>query len=339
MNTYTTTAFDRFERKHGSATFDLLNERIGEVMKEEHPEYDELSPAEKDILWAEYVDRYTGDAVTELIYEYDRPTQFSLKEDNAGGLLLTVTDPEDVLMIFTSDATAMGEYLNAVAHDCSLEYLQNIAWAHEVDEDDHDTYAAEWADDRVIADNAGLYLDRANNAGTEAITVSNMLDDALATLAACDTAEQVRDIVVAHDDLIVPTESRLYTPDQAYRNHDTAWKVCRIVYDKLQPENFEELQQLANLWNDVCAALIGAESISLDAFRTTDADGNELGHFEPCEFADADEILFCCERVNLSGIKPYDLTSTMADFIAGDLLAQYDFSGDGDSETFYFRKK
>lgn len=264
---------------------------------------------------------------------------YTLKEDNAGGLLLTVTDTETTLMFFTTDATAMGEYLNACVNGYSLESLQNSAWAHEVDEDDHDTYAAEWADCRVIADNAGLYLDRANNAGTEALTVCNMLDDALATLAACDTAEQVRDIVVAHDDLIVPTESRRYTPEQAYRNHDTAWKVCRIVYDKLQPENFEELQQLASLWNDVCSALIGAESISLDAFRTTDADGNELGHFEPCEFADADEILFCCERVNLSGIKPYDLTSTMANFIAGDMLDQYDFSGDGDSETFYFRKK
>ena len=71
MNKTTSTAFENLSRIVG--TFNAcseLNERIAERMKEEHPEYCTLEPLEREILWQEYCDRFTGAAADELLPEY-----------------------------------------------------------------------------------------------------------------------------------------------------------------------------------------------------------------------------------------------------------------------------
>jgi hypothetical protein len=65
------TAFDFLRSEVGeSAACDILNERIAARMEEEHPDYTDLEPCEKDALWAEYCERYTGAAADELLPEY-----------------------------------------------------------------------------------------------------------------------------------------------------------------------------------------------------------------------------------------------------------------------------
>ena len=69
--TNNSTAFDNLRSEVGEfAACDILNERIAARMEEDHPDYADMEPSEKDILWAEYCQRYTGAAADELLPEY-----------------------------------------------------------------------------------------------------------------------------------------------------------------------------------------------------------------------------------------------------------------------------
>lgn len=327
----TSAAFEILRRFEGDAAYDILNELIADVMKRDHPEFDELDGAEKEILWQEYLNKYTGAAADELLPECLEPRKYTLREDNAGGMLLTVTEAGRCFMAWTDKAEAMGEYLAALQDGAGLLSMQSLAWTDEVDEDELDIYEKEWAEMPVIADEAGVYADRACVAGSKTLQLAGLHQNALATLDACATAEEVRVLVVEHDGII--WEDKGYSPEKSYRLHDLTWKICALVYDKIKPENFDEIIDLVGFWNDICKALVGAEYIGIDSYATTgDA-------FEPVPFDEADTIMLTCDRVNLSGIKPYDMTDSMARLIDGEVLVQSDYDRDGDSEWFYFKKR
>lgn len=256
---------------------------------------------------------------------------YTLKENNAGGLLLTIRNTDDLFMVYSEKPETMSEYLFDLQEGASIDNMRNSAWADEVDEDEHDIYEHEWARMPVIADEAGVYADRACVAGSKTLQLAGLHQNALATLDECATAEEVRDLVTEHDDIIWPDKG--YSPEKSYRLHDLTWKICCIVYDKIKPENFDEIIDMVGFWNDICKALVGAEYIGIDSYATTgDA-------FEPVPFDEADTIMLTCERVNLSGIKPYDMTDSMARLIDGEVLVQSDYDRDGDSEWFYFKKR
>ena len=67
----TLSAFERLEKELGqSSALSILNELIGERMEAEHPDYDELDEMEKDMLWNQYAERYSGDNAEELLAPY-----------------------------------------------------------------------------------------------------------------------------------------------------------------------------------------------------------------------------------------------------------------------------
>ena len=327
----TSTAFEILRSFEGDAAYDILNEHIEDVMKSDHPEFDELDGAEKELLWQEYLNKYTGAAADELLPECLEPRKFTLREDNAGGMLLTVTEAGRRFMALSDNAEAMSEYLEALLDGAGLLSMQSLAWSDEVDEEELDLYERKWAKMPVIADEAGVYADRAGVAGSKTLQLAGLRKNVLATLDACSTAEEVRDLVTEHDGIIWPDKG--YSPEKAYRLHDLTWKICRIVYHKIKPETYEEISTMVGCWNDICKALVGAEYIGIDCSATSgDA-------FDAVSFAEADTIMLTCERVNLRGIKPYNMTDSMARLIDGEVLVQSDYDRDGDSEWFYFKKR
>lgn len=324
-------AFEVLRRFEGDTAYDILNELIADVMKEDHPEFDELDGADQDCLWQEYLNKYTGAAADELLSEYLEPCSFTLREDNAGGMLLTVREAGRQFMAWSDNAETMSEYLSAMQDGAGLLTMQQLAWSDEVDEDDYDVYDREWKQDRVIADEAGVYADLACVAGLKTLQLAGLRKNALATLDACSTAEEVRNLVTEHDDIIWPNEGD--NPEMQYRLHDLTWKICRLIYDKITPETYEEISSMVEMWNDICKSLVGAEYVGIDSYDTTgDA-------FEAVPFAEADTVMLTCERVNLRGVKPYDMTDTMARFIDGDVLVQIDYDRDGETEWYYFKKR
>lgn len=60
-------AFERLFEQEGHAAYDILNERISERMKAEHPEFDELDACDREHLWQQYLARYTGSGADELL--------------------------------------------------------------------------------------------------------------------------------------------------------------------------------------------------------------------------------------------------------------------------------
>lgn len=259
-----------------------------------------------------------------------KPT-YTLKENNAGGLLLTLYDAGDEAMIYTTVPENMGNYLHLARDGYAIDTIRDESrWGEEVEPDDMPTYADEWKDCPTIADNDGFYRDRAGVAGTKAIQLANLRIHPLAELAECTTADEVGALVSNYSDLIFP-QGR-YSPEREYRKHDTTWKICRIVYDKILPETYEEIVHLVGLWHDICSEMVGAEYIGIESYDTTgDA-------FEAVPFAEADTIMLTCERVNCRGVKPYDMTDAMARFISGEVLEQTDYDRDGETEWYYFKK-
>ena len=64
-------AFEILERELGqSSALGILNELIGERMKEEHPEYGELDATERERLWYAYCQKFTGKNAEALLRPY-----------------------------------------------------------------------------------------------------------------------------------------------------------------------------------------------------------------------------------------------------------------------------
>lgn len=128
------TAFDKLRSEVGeSAACDILNERIAARMEEEHPEYADLEPCEKDSLWAEYCDRYTGAAADELLPEYctaELPTDI-LPEHKAlaAALVEKLQNAETPKVKDTYEATreAVFELGNAMYRQYHVDALPAIA--------------------------------------------------------------------------------------------------------------------------------------------------------------------------------------------------------------------
>jgi hypothetical protein len=61
------TAFERLFEQEGHAAYDILNERIEQRMKEGNPDFDELDACDREHLWNQYLERYTGSGADELL--------------------------------------------------------------------------------------------------------------------------------------------------------------------------------------------------------------------------------------------------------------------------------
>lgn len=58
-----------------SSPYDLLNDLVSEKLNYDHPEYESMTPEEKDLLWDEYCERYSGDDSEELLENYEMPIE------------------------------------------------------------------------------------------------------------------------------------------------------------------------------------------------------------------------------------------------------------------------
>ena len=236
-------------------------------------------------------------------------------------MLLTVRESDEVVMLLTGEGNRMGEYLHAVRNNITLFDLQEMAcWGDEVEEEEQEQVAAEWAGAVVIADERGEYRDRADEAGKRALQVAGLYKAPLAELDTCATAEKVRDMVEEYEAIIIP--------DNDYEQHEFTWQVCRLIYDKSARSTLPEVAAMVSLWDDVCSRLIGGH-VGLSAFKYS----NEL---EECEFERVNVVQMSCENVNLQSRRPYDLAYNMAHFVDGELLALYDSEQDGEQIWYYF---
>lgn len=132
--TNNSTAFDNLRSEVGEfAACDILNERIAARMEEDHPDYADLEPSEKDILWAEYCERYTGAAADELLPEYcatELPTVI-LPEHKAlaAALVDKLQNMELPTVKYTYEATrdAVSELSSAMYKQYHVDALPAIA--------------------------------------------------------------------------------------------------------------------------------------------------------------------------------------------------------------------
>lgn len=127
-------AFDILRSEVGeAAACDILNERIAARMEEDHPDYADLEPSEKEALWTEYCDRYTGAAADELLPEYctaELPTDIRPEHEAlAAALVEKLQNAELATVKDTYEATrdAVSELGNAMYRQYHVDALPAIA--------------------------------------------------------------------------------------------------------------------------------------------------------------------------------------------------------------------
>lgn len=257
---------------------------------------------------------------------------YTLQENNAGGLLLTVKENSDKLLIFTFTPKTMGEYLHLLRDGADLETMENEAWVDTVDPDEHDKYSSEWQDSPVIADSAGVYPERAGVAGEKALQIADLYADPLETLKKCESADAVRQLVLEHESIVCPVPFTA-APHDKYARHECAWNVCQIMWDIAEPETFEDLQSIVYNWSEVCRELLGAEGIELRAQK------KDVDYFPTDDFENADFIELACYGVSYYGLKTFDLSDRLASLLNCELLSYQTTTIDGESEWHVFDKR
>lgn len=241
---------------------------------------------------------------------------YKLQENNAGGLLLTATSEGETLMLHSYDWGVISDYLHLAMSGADLYTLQDAAqFTDEIDEHDHDDYIAEWAECPVIADNNGVYRERACVAGKKAIQLAMLREEPLAELERCETAAEIAELVSAQDELVAPEPYG----SSRYERHELAWKICRLMWDKMQPSTTEALSTLVDLWQEVCRAMVNADTLTL---RVSEGEPVEL-------YADG---------VSLWGFKQFDLADRLAGLCESVLGAVTHGERDEEQEWYTFKK-
>lgn len=241
-------------------------------------------------------------------------TTYTVHENNAGGLLLTMTCDGETALLFTFDATGMAEYVVQLREDTEMEgVLYSASPSDIVDADDIPTILS--ADNgKLIADNNGLYLDSACVAGTDMINAVYMTESPMVHLNDCDTTAEIIDLVEKFSDLICDTD---------YLAHRNGWKraeyansVCKILYDRAELGTFDGLNELVANCQQVCEAIFGDVSLSLSCYRTTGEAENES-----CSWEEATRVELSCHGFRL---RDANVPEYIAYLVDGDMLKHAD---------------
>lgn len=241
---------------------------------------------------------------------------YKLQENNAGGLLLTAKSEGETIMLHSFDSGVVSDYLHLAMSGADLYTMQDTALcSDEVDEQDYDVYIADWAFCPVIADNDGVYRERAGVAGNKAIQLTMLRVETMDELERCETAEEIAELVTKQDELVAPEPYG----SSRYERHELAWKICLLMWDKMQPASTDELSTLVDLWQDVCRVLVNANELTL-----------RLNEGEPVElYADG---------VSSWGFKQFDLADRLAGLCESVLGAVTHGERDEEQEWYTFKK-
>lgn len=260
--------------------------------------------------------------------------EFYLKEKENGDMLLHMQVNAEELYIRTDDPDAMGNYLYEFEHEKkSLEEMRDIADWDAVPKEENYPVLREWLHEKFAINH---YLhDKPQKAGANAMRawlVAQIKIDPTNTLKQCESASEILAIVEEFEDLICPVPFTA-KPEDAHKRHKIAWELCRIMHSKSDRATFENLQKLVYELGELCKILVGAEHITLAAFRTEDEE------MIPCSYEEADIMELNCSRVSLRGYKPFDLAERIAQMLNGRLMQLNEAEQDGDTEWFYYKKR
>lgn len=258
------------------------------------------------------------------------PSVYELREASNGEMLLTVREAGEELLLLTDEAEEMSEYLHAVRNGMPIETLRDMAaWNAEVEEDEVPTVSRQWASEPVIADTAGEYRERAGSTGLLALQLATLREEPLKELGRCSTAAEVLSLAQGRTGLFI--EGYTAEPCNAYRHHELAWQICKLMWDKAEPRSFGELELLCGLWNEVCSELVYSEGLYLHCYLETEEEA------ESCQFEKANVVELCADRVSQRGLLPFPLAEHLAD-LCSSFLGKWEYSCDGDNEWFRFSK-
>lgn len=293
-----------------------------EAMKEwERNERTEKQPQKSDFL---YTKMWAPKVEHREVY---------LKENKNGCLLLDVHIDSEQLFISTTNPDDMGNYLyNAVCEKKSIEELRELAEWDIIPEEDYSQIRKEWMHETYIACCEVQPSPKAGAAGKRALLVAGLHADAMGTLERCASATEIREAVEEFEELICPVPFTA-APGNAYKRHKLAWKLCLLMHKKTNRVTFSDWQHLVHEWGEVCKTLVGAEHMTLEAYKTENDD------VVPCAFEESDFIEFNCSRVSLRGSKPLDLAGRLANLLNWSMMQLVESEQDGEVEWFYFKKR
>jgi hypothetical protein len=251
-------------------------------------------------------------------------TTFTIRESNAGALLLTMTAEGEKAMLLTWDPAGMADYLLMLRDGSSMQDVLDSASDSDIlsAEDMAATNEEEFG--KVIADANGYY--DCGVAGEDLINRVGLTENPVSALYECLTADEIVDLVEKYSDIISDVaDVRYLAQKKAIRRRVSA--ICRIIWNLSEDSTYSALTDLVAAWERVCVALLGDASLNLTPYREKDED-----ELEECSFEDADRVEFDCWNV-------FDpLAEDLRDMLNGSVIRFDDCEWCDDSVTYYFKK-
>lgn len=251
-------------------------------------------------------------------------TTYTIRESNAGALLLTMTAEGEKSMLLTWKPAGMADYLLMLREGSAMQDVLDSASDSDIlsAEDMAATNEEEFG--KVIADANGYY--DCGVAGEDLINRVGLTEDPVAALTECFTADEVVDLVEKYSDIVSNvSDVRHLEQKKALRRRVTA--ICRIIWLMSEDSTYSELSDLVAAWERVCQALLGDASLNLTPYRERDED-----ELEECSFDEADRVEFDCWNV-------FDpLAEALRDMLNGYVIRFDDCEWCDDSVTYYFKK-
>lgn len=251
-------------------------------------------------------------------------TTYTVRESNAGALLLTMTAEGEKAMLLTWDPAGMADYLLRLRDGSSLKDVLDSASDSDIlsAEDMAATNEEEFG--KIIADAKGYY--DCGVAGEDLINRVGLTENPVSALKECFTSDEVVDLVEKYSDIISNvSDVRYLEQGKTLRRRVSA--ICRIIWNLSEDSTYSALTELVAAWERVCEALLGDASLNLTPYREKDED-----ELEECSFEDADRVEFSCWNV-------FDpLAEDLRDLLNGSVIKIDDCEWCGESVTYYFKK-
>lgn len=228
-------------------------------------------------------------------------TTYYLKENVGGEFLLVVSDDGVVKYVETFPHTwNVGDLLAELMDGASGQWMDDEQFGNEVD--DFAELSENWADCAVIADQDGVYAERAGKNGKYVLQYAKLAHDWESVIAECESEAEIMELF----DTFSCTEAFNTIDKNGEKAFDYIVPVMCNLFAAREDDDFEGL---VDKISDI--------GIKLQAFQWAclryekDVEGGEDGEVEECNAAEASRMVLTVEGWR-AGLKAENVAETIA---------------------------
>lgn len=252
-------------------------------------------------------------------------TTYYLKEDAFGAFLLVAEDDGIVKFVgHFSHYSDVCDLLADMMDGASGQWMaDNNGWN---DVDDFSDLSENWADCAVIADNDGVYVDRASKKGKYVLKYARLAHDWASVVDECENEAEIVELF----DTFKRTEAFTSLEENNEKAFDYIISLVCNLFASREDDDFVSLVDTIST--------LGGQLSTIHAARIDFEKNGEDGGFEDCNAAEATRMVLTVEGWNASGDAADTIVRALpvAEYVDGP--AEYDRDGKYSWHTWKLKK-